>query len=588
MFICAKIKLMKTTVKNPVIGIVGGRGTLGRIFRQAFESAGHQVLISGRKPDGKKILSNKALVKKADIIIVSVFLKDTIKVLREIAPLLKPNQLLADFTSLKSEPVKIMLTSKAEVIGLHPMFGQVESLIGHSIFACPARSKKLWPWLKKTLVNLGLNVHIISPKKHDELATVHQSIPHLLVIAFAKLLQEHNISPEKLFEISPPRTKILLLSAGRLLASDLEMYADIQLQNPSIKKFSAEFQKIFSDLSIIVTKGERTKLIKALKSSALHFGDWRNFAFDSATKLFQRVGDLKKKPLKQKVTPKKKIIKKASAKTTLAVLGPATQTEIAALEFMKKKKLKLSVSGYASNSEVFEAVVKGKAILGFVPLENYTVGPVRETMKKLFSSQGKVRIISEFSRPIAHALLGIKDLNENNVARIYAHPQAAAQSKKFLQKNFPKAEIVETTSAGKAITSAQKDPASLAIAPAESAKTTGLKIFHKNIEDDPNNRTRFIAIARQNVPCSMFHVPCRKTAIAFYFKKNKAGQLASALSIFAQGKINLSRIESIPTEKKLGEFFFFSECEVTNTSAKFKKAELELKKIATVVNLGSY
>ena len=77
---------MKKLPKNPVIGIVGGRGILGKIFRAAFEDAGFEVLISGRKPDGKKILPTQKLIKKSDIVIVSVFLDSTEKVLSEIVP----------------------------------------------------------------------------------------------------------------------------------------------------------------------------------------------------------------------------------------------------------------------------------------------------------------------------------------------------------------------------------------------------------------------------------------------------------------------------------------------------------------------
>ncbi|MBI5148267.1 prephenate dehydrogenase/arogenate dehydrogenase family protein, partial [Candidatus Pacearchaeota archaeon] len=112
--------------KKLTVGIIGGRGLLGKIFKKFFRKYGFKVLISGRKTK----LTNIGLAKRADIIIVSVPIHSTISVIKEIAPYTRKEQLLMDFTSIKEEPIKEMLKSKASVIGLHPMFGKVESLVG--------------------------------------------------------------------------------------------------------------------------------------------------------------------------------------------------------------------------------------------------------------------------------------------------------------------------------------------------------------------------------------------------------------------------------------------------------------------------
>ncbi|MFH1375814.1 MAG: prephenate dehydratase [Patescibacteria group bacterium] len=569
---------MQAAKKNPVIGIIGGRGLLGSQFRKAFEETGLRVLISGRKPDGKQVLSNKDLVKKANIVIVSVFLKDTEKVLRSIIPLLKKNQLLCDFTSVKELPLLLMQKSRSEVVGLHPMFGKVESFAGKNIFACPVRSKRWWPWLKETLKNLGLNVHEVSAKKHDELAAIHQAAQQLGALAFGQLLRKRKISPEKLFAISAPNARVQLLGLGRLLAQNLEMYTDIQLQNPAAAKAVTELAEIFVQLACLTVAGQRQNLLKSFQSASKHFGKWKAFAEAESARIFENLETPQLVAKTKRKTPSKK---------SIALLGPGTQTEIAAREFVARQKLKTGFADCSTISEVFRRVLSGKSKLGFVPLENLSIGPVRETMRNLFEAEGKVKIFAEFSRTISHALLG-QEKNLKKVSKVFAHPQAAAQSSKFLQQKLPQAEIVEVDSASAALTAVKTTPNSLAIGPVEAAKEAGLKIIQRHVEDDKSNRTRFVAITRGSGTWNLTPRTCKKTALAFFFSHNRAGQLAAALNIFAAEKINLSRIESIPTEKKKGEFFFFTECEVTGKSPKFKKAIRELKKIASVVELGSY
>ncbi len=562
-------------MKKPVIGIVGGRGILGSIFRKAFEDAGFEVLISGRKPDRKKILANKTLAKKADIVIVSVFLKDTQKVLSEITPLLTKKQLLCDFTSVKEFPMDLMKKSKSEVVGLHPMFGEIASLQGKIMLVCKVRNGKLWKILRKAFEEFGLKIHEVSAKKHDELAALHQASAHLLSLAFALLLKKKKVAPQKLFEIAAPATQLLLLKSGRMLNQDLEMYTDIQLKNPHTKRVVLELAEIFTNLACEVLGEERETLLKNFKQASKFFGKWTKFASEESERIFE---NLEKKTSEE-------LPKKSSPKNAVGVFGENTQTEIAAREFLKKRKLKNPIASFNTITDIFNSVSNGKSVFGFVPLENLTIGPVRETMLNLFNAKEKVKIFAEIIKPISHSLLGRDKIKFNKIEKVFAHPQAIAQCQNFLQKNFSKAEIIETPNAGDAIQHAKQKSNSLAIGPAFAAQATNLKIIRKNIENSANNRTRFVAICRSSAGCKLKTANCKKTAIAFFFSRNKAGQLSAALELFAENQINLSRIESIPTEKKQGEFFFFTECEVNK---KLPEALKKLGKIANVVNLGSY
>ena len=120
-------------------GIIGGTGRMGRLFAKVFEKAGYEVLVSGRKT----AITAAEIAKQCDIVVISVPIRETVRVINEIAPLLQPDQLLCDFTSLKVRPVEAMLKSKADVIGLHPMFGPtVKSISRQTIIVCPARAKE--------------------------------------------------------------------------------------------------------------------------------------------------------------------------------------------------------------------------------------------------------------------------------------------------------------------------------------------------------------------------------------------------------------------------------------------------------------
>jgi prephenate dehydratase/prephenate dehydrogenase len=579
---------VKNTTKHPIIGIVGGRGILGKVFQQNFEAAGIKVLISGRKPDGKKVLTAANLIRKSDIVIVSVFLKSTAKILAEVVPKMRKNQLLVDFTSVKIQPLEIMKKAKSEVVGLHPMFGEVANLRGKNIFACKIRGGKLWQILRRQLESFGLKIHEVPAKQHDELAAIHQASAHILSLAFALLLKKKRVAPQKLFEIASPSTQLLLLTSGRMLAQNSEMYTDIQLLNPRAKKTVVELAEILANLACDIAGDERKILLKSFNQAGKFFGKWSNFAAQESNRIFENLAEKEIPKVSQgKIEVKK--IEKSQKKVDFAVLGQNTQTQLALFKFAEKLGIKNMTATFHKNvsfstvPKVFESVLKGEAQTGFIPLENFSIGPVRETMRQLFEASGEIKILQEFTHEIHHSLIGQKPTGK--ITHIFAHPQAHAQCQKFLQKNYPQAELIPVANAGEAIRLASNNANTLAIGPEMLLnKAKNVDFIKSKIEDDKNNRTRFILITKHSGK-KFAPKKLTKNAIAFFFSENKSGQLAAALDIFAEHKINLSRIESIPTEKKQGEFFFFTECEKNKSlPAALKK----LGKITNVINLGSY
>ena len=118
--------------EKPLIGIIGGKGRLGNWFKGFFENQGLKVLVAGKDD------SNKALASKADIVIISVPIDITVKVIEEVRDFIKKDALLTDFTSLKTESCQAMKKAKSGTLGMHPLFGPLAAdLENQTIVFCP-------------------------------------------------------------------------------------------------------------------------------------------------------------------------------------------------------------------------------------------------------------------------------------------------------------------------------------------------------------------------------------------------------------------------------------------------------------------
>ena len=164
-------------------GIIGGTGKMGRLFAPVFTRAGYETLISGRTT----ALTAREIAETCDIVVVSVPIRETEKVIETIAPLMEAHQLLCDFTSIKVAPVNAMLASKAEVVGLHPMFGPtVSSIKGQTIVVCPARaSDETTARLIGIFTREGAVCTTTTPDEHDKMMAVVQGLTHFVTICMS-------------------------------------------------------------------------------------------------------------------------------------------------------------------------------------------------------------------------------------------------------------------------------------------------------------------------------------------------------------------------------------------------------------------
>ena len=262
-----------------------------------------------------------------------------------------------------------------------------------------------------------------------------------------------------------------------------------------------------------------------------------------------------------------------------AYLGPsATFTHLAAqrqfgssAEYLPETTIKA----------VFEAVMRGSAQYGVVPIENSTEGMVNYTLDMFIDSD--LKIAAEIMLEISHNLLS-KIGKMSNIKKIYSYPQATAQCRDWLEQNLPNIPIIEETSTAAAAKHASKDPSSAAVASELAATIYNLKFVKKGIEDHKHNYTRFLVIAENFSP----KTGKDKTSIMFSVK-DKPGALYSILQPFAKHKINLTKIESRPSRRKAWEYIFFVDTEGHIDDKNVKKAIDEVKKECLYLKvLGSY
>jgi chorismate mutase/prephenate dehydratase len=230
---------------------------------------------------------------------------------------------------------------------------------------------------------------------------------------------------------------------------------------------------------------------------------------------------------------------------------------------------------------VFEEVSRGHADYGVVPLENSTDGRIADTLD-MFIRMPEIKICAELRMRIHHHLLA--NCSQQEIRRIYSKPQALSQCRNWLSKNVPHAQLVEVASTAVAAELAQREPGAAAVASRQAAAKYKLNILFSDIEDYPNNETRFAVIGLQSGERSGRD----KTAIMFQVA-HQPGALVDALNVFKANKVNLTWIESFPAKSAKQEYIFFVDFEGHAEDPKVRRTLDALQKVCEkVVVLGSF
>jgi chorismate mutase/prephenate dehydratase len=229
---------------------------------------------------------------------------------------------------------------------------------------------------------------------------------------------------------------------------------------------------------------------------------------------------------------------------------------------------------------IFDEVGREHCDLGIVPIENTLGGGVIETLDALVDSN--VKVCSEILMAVHQNLLA--NCNLDQIEKIYSKPEVFTQCRNWLAATFKEAKTISEPSTARAAQKAAKEPRSAAIGSAIAAELYGLKVVCENIEDTPNNVTRFFVVGREDAR------PTGEDKTATMFSTaHKAGALVDVLEVFKKYGVNLTNIESRPSKKRQWEYYFFVDFVGHRTDENVQKALDEARKHCLQLSvLGSF
>ncbi len=242
------------------------------------------------------------------------------------------------------------------------------------------------------------------------------------------------------------------------------------------------------------------------------------------------------------------------ASDRLGYLGPrGTFSEEAALLYKAKEGCRLVE--YPTIGAVIEAVKSGQVDEGLVPLENRLEGGVGATMDHLAEGED-IYIRQEILYPIRHCLMAESELRPEQVTAVLSHPHALGQCSVYLKEHLPGVECLPVESTAAAAKSLTGKPGFAAIAPRRAAELFNLTLLEEGVEDNSENATRFVIVSSQDHPPTGND----KTSLVLTIP-DLPGSLYRVLGCFALREINLTRIESRPSRRIIGDWLFFIDCE---------------------------
>ncbi|PPS42761.1 prephenate dehydratase [Chroococcidiopsis sp. TS-821] len=275
---------------------------------------------------------------------------------------------------------------------------------------------------------------------------------------------------------------------------------------------------------------------------------------------------------------------------SIAHLGPTgTYAEQAALAYLRqlKHEEQTRLYPYPSIAQTLKAVARGKADVAVVPVENSIEGSVTVTLDTLWQLD-QLQIQLALVLPITHALLSHAPSLEA-IDIVYSHPQALAQCQGWLEQFLPDVELISANSTTEALQHLKPESSAGAISSLRAAQIYNVPVLARAINDYPDNCTRFWVVGQRCASYEVSAVEYTHTSLAFSLPANVPGALVKPLQIFAERSINLSRIESRPTKRSLGEYLFFLDLEADANSPLVQSAIAELSTFTEILKLfGSY
>ena len=224
-------------------------------------------------------------------------------------------------------------------------------------------------------------------------------------------------------------------------------------------------------------------------------------------------------------------------------------------------------------ADVFEGVAQGYLDRGIVPVENSLGGAITQVNELLVEYD--LPIIGEIKIPIHHCLLALPGTDHRDIRVVYSHPQALTQCRSFLQRNHLESRPYYDTAGAAKMLSSERPDTSAALASKLCAEIYNLEVIKEGVEDHEANVTRFLILDREpqqepGTKCSIIFCMSHETA-------TQSGSLYGILKLFADAKINLTRIESMPNREDPGNYYFFLDFEGNDADETVKRVLAEVQ-----------
>ena len=277
-------------VEPKTVAIIGGKGGMGHSMEKLFSDLGHVVLVVDLDTE----LTAEEAAKTADVVLLSVPIRDTVAVAKEVGPMVREDALLMDVTSVKVEPMLAMLKStKASVVGTHPMFGPgVHTYQEQRVVICPGRGDPWLNWVRQMFSARGLVITEATPEEHDRAMAVVQVLHHFKTQVLGLALSRMGVPIEDSLRFTSPAYLLEVYVAARHFAQSPELYGPIEMLNPSLREVTTKFQDAANDLTKILILGDQERFDEVFERVHKFFGDFSEEALEQSKFLIDRLIEL--------------------------------------------------------------------------------------------------------------------------------------------------------------------------------------------------------------------------------------------------------------------------------------------------------
>jgi prephenate dehydrogenase len=284
------------------VTILGGAGGMGAWFARFFGANKYDVHIVDSSANTARVAAElgveftrldlltadsarlKAALRDSEVVLVSVPIKSTSRVIERVGPFVAAGALLMDVTSVKREPVAMMTRctrEEVEVLGTHPLFGpSATSLRGMPVIFVPVRTGPRYELITDLFLRAGAKLEVLSATEHDELMAVIQGLPHFVLFSFGITLKELGLDVDRARHFMGPMYAVVLDFVGRLLHQDPRLYAEIQT-NLEMQAVHEAFITTAVKLAELVSAKDTARIIEELEAAKAHFGDTESAMRDS-------------------------------------------------------------------------------------------------------------------------------------------------------------------------------------------------------------------------------------------------------------------------------------------------------------------